>query len=180
VSTQNVKGFEGLRQALTRDFAKMRREIVLGAARAGRSTTHEVAKNVPVAFGELRESVHLDASGAEQGVILVVADAPHAVAVEVGSRPHLVPLEPLIAWVRLRGLQASAAKRLTARGNAAALAPGGGARANADGAVTIARAIQFVLLKRGTKPAWFMRQALPYAMRALDTEVATALRRCST
>jgi hypothetical protein len=63
---------------------------------------------VPKAFGELADSIHV--SSGKRGQADIIADAPHAEAVEVGSRPHLPPLAPIVKWVRLRGIQGLSAK----------------------------------------------------------------------
>ena len=83
------------------------RTIVRKAARAA---TPVVRQNIPRAFGELADSLHVVdvAVGSSQ----IVVDAPHSAAVENGSRPHRPPLAPLILWVTLRGMQG-----LTSHGN---------------------------------------------------------------
>ena len=132
----------------------------------------------------------------------VVADAPHAAAVEVGSRPHTPPLAPLIAWVQLRGIQGLTAKgnvrkavsprREAARAIASSLhgALGGragaaawrqratsqGSLADADPAVVaIARAIQRKIAVAGTKPHRFLAQGVNDAMAHLASLVPAAL-----
>lgn len=60
-----------------------------------------IRARVPVAFGELRGSISA-VSGSE---VATVVDAPHAAAVEVGSRPHTPDIDALIRWVKLRGKQ---------------------------------------------------------------------------
>ena len=91
---------------LGRLFAKHQRQREKRIAGAVRRTAKDgaavVREHVPVAFGELRDSVA--GKPTEKGA-RIDADAPHAAAVEVGSRPHTPPLEPLIAWVRLRAAQ---------------------------------------------------------------------------
>lgn len=77
------------------------RRTVAKVARELRNTV--VRDRVPRDFGELATSIHVDDRG--PGRSDVVADAPHAAAVEVGSRPHMPPLAPLVKWVTLRGLQ---------------------------------------------------------------------------
>lgn len=73
---------------------------------------HLVAQNVPIAFGELRSSVHAEVLPEHTRTVV---NAPYAAAVEGGSRPHWVPIEPLLKWVKLRGMQG-----LSAKGNARA------------------------------------------------------------
>jgi hypothetical protein len=103
-----------------RDFAAQLRKDVRARkkrlATAVRKTAKEGAKltrqYVPKAFEELADSIH--PFDIEPGHSEIVADAPHAAAVENGSAPHMPPLEPLILWVELRGVQG-----LTKTGNVA-------------------------------------------------------------
>src|SRR4051812_27825637 len=103
-----VKGLSELRRVLKRDMRKKQREFEAAQARAARKHAAFVRQNMPVAFGELRASVHADGTR-------VVVDAPHAAAVERGSRPHWMPLEPLLEWVKLRGFQGLASPKALAR-----------------------------------------------------------------
>lgn len=57
-----------------------------------------VKDKVPEAFGELRDSAHREGTS-------IVVDAPHAAASNNGSRPHRPPVEPLIAYMELRGAE---------------------------------------------------------------------------
>ncbi len=143
---------------------------------------------MPIAFGELRASIHVVATDPDR--VRSIADAPHAAAVELGSRPHWVPLDALIKWVKLRGMQG-----LGKTGNVRpSKGPGSTTHehsfrvasqikaAEKDGANAvdeprrIARAIQAAIAKRGTKPHWFYRQARPVAMRSLDRAIKAALK----
>lgn len=101
-----TKSFTSLRDAakeIARDARGRERRVTRVVRQAARKTAKWVAANVPVAFGELADGVHVDDIG--RGWSNVVVSAPHAAAVEVGSRPHKPPLDPLIRWVELRGLQ---------------------------------------------------------------------------
>jgi hypothetical protein len=171
-------------------FARHQKERMKKLLRAVRRAAHEaigiLKRHVPVAFGELRESV--DAKNTEKGATVVV-DAPHAAAVEVGSRPHTPPLEPLIAWVRLRGMQALLSERERGR------LPGVTTKASAehvgvelakhvkDGASDVdapkrvAFMIQQKIARTGTMPHWYARASLPDVRRVLDACVRDALAR---
>jgi hypothetical protein len=143
-----------------------------------------VRKAVPAAFGELGDSVH--AEGAR-----IVADAPHAGPVETGSRPHRPPLGPLVAWVKLRGMQAldrrgkvNPRKNLpgsTTFGHAARVGKALADLAQARGiqlmsdAIAVARAIQEAIARHGTRPHWFMRSSLPKVLERLDVRIHSAL-----
>lgn len=64
-------------------------------------TVEEIIKGDVVAHGTLKDSVraHNLADGA-----FVAIEAPHADAVEHGSRPHWPPIQPLIDWALVKGL----------------------------------------------------------------------------
>lgn len=180
-NTVYVRGFEGLAAALARDIPLIRQKTIRGVHQAIVATAHQIAKNVPIAFGELRTSVHavIETNGGGANV-----DAPHAAAVEFGSRPHWVPLEPLIRWVKLCGMQGLSARRkpgtTTSRqskavaGSLASLVSDGASPV--DGPEQIAKAIQLSIAKKGTKPHWYVRQSVPAAMRILHREVSRALK----
>lgn len=167
-----------------------RKEKALDGARETAAKLHAacVRKNMPVAFGELRASVHAV-------LYKVVVDAPHAAAVERGSRPHWVPIEALLKWVQLRGFQGLASDKALSRlpgsstaGAARSVAAGirsisdssgysdtSGGASDAGAGMAIARAIQIKISRVGTKPTWFMRNSIPAARGFLSTEVHKAL-----
>lgn len=167
------------------------RNVRMAAYGAARQTVPQVRKNMPVAFGELRKSVHAERGKAKaKTAARVVADAPHAAPVETGSRPHWPPLEPLVRWVKLRGMQG-----LTSRGNLrkkfgnlAGTTTAGHAQAVAGqikagergGAVSlnVPRQIAFLIARaisrRGTRPHFYMRRALPFCRQKLRVNVETA------
>jgi uncharacterized membrane protein len=143
---------------------------------------------IPIAFGELRDSVHVDATSDKR--ISVIANAPHAAAVEMGSRPHVVPLGALIAWVKLRGMQGldksgnvrvkkgpgstTAQHSYAVASQIAAMSSGGATDIGAP--VAIAKAIQMKIAKSGTRPQFYMRGTMATAWIALNECVKDALR----
>lgn len=165
---------ESLTAALRRDMkARERRceKALLPVARAGVRVMRE--DTMPKAFGDLMDSAKAKSvkGGAETRV-----SAPHAAAVENGSRPHWVPLEALIKWVKLRGLQGlKSTKRLakskgsTTFKHARSIASAINSRMLADGSDAIAidapeqiaREIQVAIAKHGTKPQWYAKRAVP-------------------
>lgn len=170
---------------------KRLKRAIIKAARQGKS--YIVRFTLPIAFRELERSLRVESRG---GNVRIVADAPHAAPVETGSRPHWPPLEPLVRWVKLRGMQghegAARGQRRRWRGtttaeHAQAIAGAldafaelrGGAN-DVDDPVHIARAIQIAISRHGTKPHWYMRQALPEIRRFLDVEIRIALREGGT
>lgn len=147
-----------------------------------------IRKRTPKAFGDLQNSIHAIPGDNPK----VVVDAPHAAAVEIGSAPHMPDIERLIAWVKLRGMQALTRPRnlhnmgVTTReqavrvkdllrnetrrnAKARGLGPGRGAYSPTDAAARVAHAIAMGIEKYGTKPHFFVRSSLP--------EISTALGR---
>ena len=158
----DMLSIEGRVRRAARQTADMGRLIAYGKA--------------PVAFGELRDG--LEAQDRPNGAA-IVSTAPHSAAVEEGSRPHMPPLAPLLAWVKLRGAQgldaapgakgapAEIAKRIARRGN--------GTSTPVDAAERVARAIQHAIAKRGTRPHWFMRESVPEVAALLDAYMRSTL-----
>ena len=162
-----LKGMRGLQAQLKRDAKRRSKRVRKAIKNTAQKGARVVRRNVPVAFSELRDSVHADRGR-------IVADAPHAAAVEVGSRPHTPPLDPLIRWVKLRKLQSGVSKSSRAR------LPGtttGGAIVEGDAeARGIAFLIQRKISREGTKPTHFMFGSLPAVERILDSEIKRGLR----
>jgi hypothetical protein len=177
---------------IAQDLERLTGRIKIGLAGAAIDGAHIVAQAAPVAFGELRHSIRADVTAFLEGKTYVRVSAPHAGAVEEGSRPHHVPLEALIRWVKLRGAQG-----ITARGKVkapSARAWGSSTARHAhviasqihaaekDGSVEleaitgIAKAIQDAIAKHGTKPHWFVRSSLPKLRQQLDRRMKKAVR----
>lgn len=116
------------------------------AARGVGIVVGEIEAVKAVNTGQLKTSVGYRplADGAEINV-----DAPHAVFVEEGTRPHWPPGRPIFEWVMRKGLAAT----------------------EADG-VKITYAIQSAIAKNGTKPRRFFAKAMKKIVRdVLPTEV---------
>ena len=106
-----------------------------------------VAQAAPKDMGILKQSVHVERladGGAE-----VVVDAPHAGAIENGTRPHTPPLAPLLAWAS-RHFDPKDAER-------------------------VARAVQMQIANYGTGPRFFVKGSLPKMVKLLDAVVARAV-----
>jgi hypothetical protein len=187
-----VDSFKELERELRKDLRKKRRRVAGAVRKTARMGATYVRRNLPVAFGELRNSIEAkDATARAKGAAAkIVADAPHAAPVETGSRPHWPPLAPLIAWVKLRGMQGltgrkgkGPSKRLpgtTTRGHAQSIAgqlrgmeSGGSLDVNAP--ERVARAIQAGIAKKGTKPHWYMRNAVPEVRKILHQNMEKAI-----
>lgn len=184
MGTQRFTNLADAVRAIKKDTRGRERRLRKARKGAAQFAKRYVIENtVPKAFKELADSIHVVA---EPNGDLVIADAPHAGAVENGSRPHTPPLEPLIAWVKLRGMQGitSAGNVITnrtrggrvkdrnleaARVIATALSNAPtrtrglgriGAVVDVDAPTQIARAIQQAIKMRGTKPHKFMQKAI--------------------
>lgn len=106
-----------------------------------------VARAAPKDLGTLGMSVHGEVKATGGGA--VKADAPHAVDVELGSRPHWVPYKALLPWC-IR-------------------------HSNAEDGPRFARAVQQKIARDGTKPTFFMRKSLPTQRKVLKAEVEREL-----
>lgn len=63
----------------------------------------EVADRTPTAHGTLRSSIFSEERIQGDGVLGVVASPPaYAQYVELGTKPHFPPIEPLMDWVRVK------------------------------------------------------------------------------
>lgn len=166
--------------AVFRANERARLERVAGAGyEAALLGAEVVAKAAPVDVGSLKSSIHARETGPRSAELR--ADAPHAGIVEVGSRPHWAPLQPLIDWVRRHG-KLFGAKRPGRVSTTPARTAAGQRRRDARIAKNadleaeverIARSIQRKIARVGTKPRWFMRDSLP----KLRTILAILIRR---
>lgn len=168
---------------MRRDMAALRRKIIQGQRKAARTARPVVVDKAPKAFGPLRESIHVvdQANGAR-----IVADAPHAAALEVGSRPHWAPLQPLIEWVILRGMQGITASKRRGlapkhRAQAAWVADriaefGDGSSSPTSAPVEVARAIQHKIAVRGTPPTNYMGGSQGEIFAILDVTLTELLK----
>jgi len=149
-----------------------------------RGKEYIVAHTLPIAFRELEHSFEVYALGTN-GAELIVS-APHAAAVENGSRPHWVPIEPLIAWVKLRGMQgltrsgrgsttAMHAKSIRAELKSMQQGPRGGKYNLVDDANDVARRIQYAIAHVGTKPSHYVLRAMTTIDLYLHEEIEEAI-----
>lgn len=190
MKTIRVKSLRELRTTLRKNLTALEHRVIAAQENAAKRHLAYIIEHMPVAFGELRASAHLEGTR-------VVVDGPHAAAVERGSRPHWMPLEPLVRWVKLRGFQGLASEQSLSRlpgtttaGHARSIAAGirersdesgysdwGDGATDMDAPTAIARAIQAKIARVGTKPTWFMLNSIPVARGFLREEVRAALGR---
>jgi len=181
VSCNSVEEFE---RRIRKDMAALERNLDNSIQKAVRSGAKIVESRSPKAFGELRESTSakLEARGGS-----IEVSAPHASAVEAGARPHWIPLDQLVKWVKLRGMQGlstrfgSPAKiGTTTEMYALSIARQikGMQRKGAtpvDAPEQIARAIQHSIANNGVAPTWFVKTSLPELERDLANHIERAL-----
>lgn len=140
----------GVKQKLDGD-----RRAILEAAHFG---VEVIAGNAPVDVGTLKASAHVE-GGVEAPRIVI--DAPHMAAVELGSRPHTPPLQPLIDWVKRHRKSFGITGKGTVRNK------GTGRFEASPEIVAAARAIQAKIAREGTKPTFFVRGSLPKIVEGL-------------
>ena len=134
-----------LAATVKRDMTELRDRLDHAVEETVRDSQGIVWERVPFAFGELHNSIHPEP---EAHPTRLVADAPHAAPVEVGSAPHMPPVEPLERWAELRGL---------------------------DDPKSAAWAIAKKIEADGTKPTFYMRGSLPRIREVLDRRIKAAL-----
>lgn len=186
VKRVDIKDF---RRVLRADMRVLQKRVIKATHKAADFGAKLAKQLAPIAFRELRDGI-IKIKG--PGGALYRSTAPHSEAVEKGSRPHTPPLAPLVAWVKLRGMQGlgrgrkinSAADRSSRVADiriAAALRNKGEVRGRrvvstpVDAPEQIARAIQAVIAKRGTKPHWYMRRSVEPTEAFLHQTIDAAL-----
>lgn len=184
-------------EQFARDIAAIRTRLVAAAHETASTGAKLVAQGAPNAFGELADGiVPIELSNGAK----IRSTAPHSAAVEVGSRPHMPPVAPLVRWVKLRGMQglekgAKGAPRAVARmlrgqektrveGTEIRSGPNAGSirftqsrYSDVDAAEKVAWAIAMGIKRRGTKPTWFVRSYLPEIRAILGANVRAQLER---
>lgn len=180
-----VRSFRELEVLIERQMRAKQSQVMNGIRSASTQGAMHLKREIPVAHGELRESVYAAPAA-------IIVDAPHAAAVNNGSRPHWPPLAPLVEWVKLRGAQGLLSERQQRRlpgtsTRSAATGVAGLLRSHEhrgpagfmdiDAPVEAARAIQRAIASRGTKPHHFIEKALPEIYRLLDREIRKSLKK---
>lgn len=180
---------------LARDLGKLRGQAILAAHATAGDGAVVCAVNAPRAFGGIASGIVGQSMG-DKGA-RVRSTAPHSAAVEVGSRPHFPPIEPIERWVKLRGMQGlekgsrgaarEMAKRIKRAGESYEFTeikrgPNKGAvrrrkvRGTAiDAPREVALAICRAIAARGTKPTWFMQKSVPTIVKILDAHMRSYL-----
>ncbi|MBF0093988.1 MAG: hypothetical protein HQL34_05525 [Alphaproteobacteria bacterium] len=145
------------------------RGLLAGIMEASLLLQWETAERTPSAAGALRGSIiaampertggfaanSVDGAGRAGGAVLGVVGSPLAYAepVELGTKPHMPPLQPILDWVTLRlGLKGGEAKKA-------------------------AEAIRWKIHHHGTQGAFMFRDALKANHEQMVRKVEEALRR---
>lgn len=95
---------EELPKLIEEDLRRMQTRVQAAIAKTAQDAINPIYNNAPKAFGILRDSIKATPDS-------TVVDAPHASAVETGTGPaagnarYMPPLEPILKWVKLRGMQ---------------------------------------------------------------------------
>jgi len=131
-------------------------KAVIAAAMVGTRILRSV---VPIDTGRLRRETKLVYHGGAGGILCeIVENTPYAAAMEVGTRPMLVPLRPLFAWAKRQ-------------------APNLGIDPNDKSAVfRFAKGVQKAIAAHGIKARWHTRDSLPELRRVLGAMLVRALK----
>ncbi len=182
-----INGIKNLYKALERNQKNIIKAVDKAKWNTAQKAVRPIKKRVPVAFGELRDSVQAFERG-DSGNPTTSVTAPHAGSVEIGSPPHTPNFERLVAWVKLRGMQdmrggprklgpTGALKIASVRKmfGSHVIAGAGGKFSPVDAPEQIARAISKGIEKHGTKPHWYVRESLPEIQVILGEEIRKGL-----
>lgn len=179
--------------ALSKRIEKGVQQVITETASEG---VRIVENNVPVAFGELKDSI--EHKKLSNGDAQIRVTAPHAAAAEIGSRPHWPDIDKLERWVKLRGMQGLSThrgkrdNRVFIGSNRRTMTPKEWSRLQArrvrvqiqskerGGAVDInePRRIAFQIARKisksGTEPFFYTKRSLPAIFSILKRKMAAA------
>ena len=100
----DIQGAAELSRLWEKSPAIAREELLSAVTEVDLMIEREVKENTPVGVGGgggLRGSIFSEESAFDTNIIGVVGTAqPYAIAVELGTKPHFPPVEPLKDWVR--------------------------------------------------------------------------------
>lgn len=99
----DVPGLEQLAALWAAAPNEVRAEMETAMIEADALAEREITEITPRAAGLLAGSIGSEVQSFEDSVIGVVGtSAAYAVPVELGTRPHFPPIEPLVDWVRVK------------------------------------------------------------------------------
>ncbi|KTT21897.1 hypothetical protein [Pseudacidovorax intermedius] len=98
----SIGGLAAINRGLAEDPAMARRELLIAMTEATLLVEREAKERMPRgATGLTAQSIQSDAFSTPAGVLGVVSSSlPSASAVELGTRPHMPPMDALVPWVR--------------------------------------------------------------------------------
>jgi hypothetical protein len=169
--SQEVR-FDGL-ERLTASYSAapliVHEELRRLAAEVALEMREKIQDATPTAHGTLRKSISEDVIPLPDGIgVEAVAGSSlnYAPWVELGTRPHMPPLEPLVDWVKAKGLD------LGLVGTSAK------ARKRRDEvAVEIAQRIRWAIYQRGTEGQHMFKKGFEQATAGLGARVGAAIER---
>ena len=172
---KNLGSLEELGRVLAEDMKTLRERVVTATNKTATIGKGIAKAKAPQAHGDLADSIDVMQTG---DVATIRSWAPYSAAVEVGSRPHMPPLAPLVAWVKTRGMRGLAvdvpsAPDAWAKG--AIAAAGDGRSTPVDAAERIAWAIAKKIATSGTEPSFWMRKTAEELTPLLDSLITSEL-----
>lgn len=184
MATQDLQ--TGLTSLAVNVHASMREAMLQAMEREGQRLRSRVMarleQNGQVATSNLRNSVSVTVAGAASGFnrgtgnefyeVRVGPSMRYAAAVEFGSRPHWVPLDALLEWVRLKRISGSYAKPKKRGGRGRRL---GGKERKFREDLVVASAIQRKIGFHGTRPHPFLEPTYRAEYLGIVARVNTAI-----
>lgn len=103
VVSVDLRGEETIQRAMQHAPEVVEREIDTFVGEASALLEREVKERTPTTTGLLRASIFSRREVSANGVLGIVGTSrPYAAYVELGTRPHWAPLQPLVDWVTLK------------------------------------------------------------------------------
>jgi hypothetical protein len=169
--TVEIKGLEEAVKAFSNSDHIFQQELTKAMDQSVKSVLGSAKKAAPVGVsGEMRASLETEVKpiGSYDVEGAVGSPLPYAIYVEMGTKPHYPPIEPLLLWVKRKKLGGTYSIKTHRRM--------GGKKLQMDEDMPIARAIQRKIGKFGTKPTKFLENAFiangqkidGYFIKALD------------
>lgn len=185
------------------DMSKLDKKVIRAIRKTSGDAIRIIRNRTPKAFGHLKDSTYA-LTGPDIATVVGGEKANYAAAVEIGARPHVPPLEAIMKWVRLKGIQglskrgkirqvvpsqnhpeyssrrtahlvAHDIKSLGFKGNKKRGAKHVGAYTPIDAIEQVARAIQINISRVGIQPTHFVRGSLPEIGEQLNKRITKAM-----
>lgn len=101
--TTTFGGLDGLSDGISNAPALVHKELRTAMTKAVLVLEAMVKERTPTAYGTLRNSIYNEVSAAPDGIGvegIVASSLSYAAYVELGTKPHLPPVDPLIDWAK--------------------------------------------------------------------------------